>query len=230
MSSRFVRGDPFVEGHRAMIRLALHLFALLLSLGAPALGAQTLAGHAADSAAASLSPGDVIRIAVWRKPEFSGDFVVAADGTIIHPLYREVKVAGLPLGVVEERVRIFLSRYETNPAFVISPLLRVFVGGEVRQPSVYSLPPGTTIAQAVALAGGPTDRGRLDEVLIVRLQDREVVDLTQSQSHAVNMETRSGDQLFVGRRLSFFNDVLAPASSVFAAVATVVSIIIQLRR
>jgi hypothetical protein len=44
------------------------------------------------------------------------------------------------------------------------------------------------------------------------------------------METRSGDQLFVGRRLSFFNDVLAPASSVFAAVATVVSIIIQLRR
>ena len=64
----------------------------------------------------------------------------------------------------------------------------------------------------------------------MRLQDREVVDLTQSQSHAVNMETRSGDQLFVGRRLSFFNDVLAPASSVFAAVATVVSIIIQLRR
>jgi polysaccharide export outer membrane protein len=215
-----------------MKRLAPHLLALLLTLGVAAapLGAQTLAGHGADSAAASLSPGDVIRIVVWRKPEFSGDFVVAADGTIIHPLYREVTVAGLPLNLVEERVRTFLTRYETTPAFVISPLLRVFVGGEVRQPSIYSLPPGTTIAQAVALAGGPTDRGRLDEVLIVRRQDREVVDLTQPQSRAVNMETRSGDQLFVGRRLSFFNDVLAPASSVFAAVATVVSIIIQLRR
>lgn len=210
-----------------------YLFVLLLSLGAPALGAQTLSGSgriAVDPAMASLSPGDVIRIVVWRKPEFSGDFVVAPDGTIIHPLYREVKVGGVPLVQVEERVRVFLTRYETSPAFVISPLLRVFVGGEVRQPSVYSLPPGTTIAQAVALAGGPTERGKLDEVLVVRRQEREMLDLTQPDSRAVSMETRSGDQLFVGRRLSFFNDVLAPASAVFAAVATVVSIIIQLRR
>jgi protein involved in polysaccharide export with SLBB domain len=213
-----------------MKRLAPHLFALLLSLGGPTLGAQSVDGHPVDSAMALLSPGDLIRIVVWRKPEFSGDFVVGADGTIIHPLYREVAVAGVPLGLVEERVRIFLTRYETNPAFVISPLLRVFVGGEVRQPSIYSLPPGTTIAQAVALAGGPTERGRLDEVLIVRRQDRQVVDLTRPDSRVVSMETRSGDQVFVGRRLSFFNDVLAPASSVFGAVATVVSIIIQLRR
>jgi protein involved in polysaccharide export with SLBB domain len=219
--------------------LSPRLFTLLLTLAAPALaapalGAQTVIQSAnrltPDNGIASLSPGDVIRIVVWRKPEFSGDFVVAADGTIIHPLYREVKVGGVPLAVVEERVRAFLSKYETNPAFVISPLLRVFVGGEVRQPSIYSLPPGTTIAQAVAVAGGPTDRGRLDEVLIVRHQEREVLDLTQPEDRAVGMETRSGDQLFVGRRLSFFNDVLAPASAVFGAAATVVSIIIQLRR
>jgi polysaccharide export outer membrane protein len=220
-----------------MKRLATHLFALLLLLGVPvspldaqSVSVQSLGVHPVDSATALLSPGDLIRIAVWRKPEFSGDFVVGADGTIVHPLYREVAVAGVPLGLVEERVRIFLTRYETNPAFVISPLLRVFVGGEVRQPSIYSLPPGTTVAQAVALAGGPTDRGRLDEVLIVRRQHREMLDLTQADSRVVSMETRSGDQLFVGRRLNFFNDVLAPASSVFAAVGTVVSIIIQLRR
>jgi polysaccharide export outer membrane protein len=219
--------------------LALHLSALFLMLGAPALGAQSVTAQSAGApslgvhrvdSATSLSPGDLIRIIVWRKPEFSGDFAVGADGTIIHPLYREVVVAGVPLDLVEERVRIFLSRYETNPAFVISPLLRVFVGGEVRQPSIYSLPPGTTIAQAVALAGGPTDRGKLDEVLIVRHQEREVVDLTRADTHAASIQTLSGDQLFVGRRLSFFNDVLAPASSVFAAVATVVSIVIQLRR
>jgi protein involved in polysaccharide export with SLBB domain len=217
----------------ALVRGKAVLFALLLTLGAQSLGAQSLSQQSLgspDNAPASLSPGDMIRIVVWRKPEFSGDFVVASDGTIIHPLYREIAVVGLPLNVVEERVRVFLARYETNPAFVISPLLRVFVGGEVRQPSIYSLPPGTTIAQAVALAGGPTDRGKLDEVLIVRHQEREVVDLTRSDTHAASIQTLSGDQLFVGRRLSFFNDVLAPASSVFAAVATVVSIVIQLRR
>jgi protein involved in polysaccharide export with SLBB domain len=210
------------------LRISPISLALFLLLGAPSLGAQSVDGAAV--ATATLSPGDVIRIVVWRKPEFSGDFIVAPDSTITHPLYREVKVVGVPLHVVEDRVRVFLARYETNPAFVISPLLRVFVGGEVRLPNVYSLPPGTTVAQAVAVAGGPTDRGRLDQVLIVRRQDRQVLDLTRPESPSVLTETRSGDQVFVGRRLSFFNDVLAPASAVFAAVATVVSITIQLRR
>jgi protein involved in polysaccharide export with SLBB domain len=210
------------------LRISPISLALFLLLGAPSLRAQSVDGAAV--ATATLSPGDVIRIVVWRKPEFSGDFIVAPDSTITHPLYREVKVVGVPLHVVEDRVRVFLARYETNPAFVISPLLRVFVGGEVRLPNVYSLPPGTTVAQAVAVAGGPTDRGRLDQVLIVRRQDRQVLDLTRPESPSVLTETRSGDQVFVGRRLSFFNDVLAPASAVFAAVATVVSITIQLRR
>jgi polysaccharide export outer membrane protein len=210
------------------LRISPASLALFLLLGAPSLRAQSTDG--ATVATATLSPGDVIRIVVWRKPEFSGDFVVAPDSSITHPLYREVKVVGVPLSVVEERVRVFLARYETNPAFVISPLLRVFVGGEVRLPNVYSLPPGTTVAQAVAVAGGPTDRGRLDQVLIVRRQDRQVLDLTRPEAPSVLTETRSGDQVFVGRRLSFFNDVLAPASAVFAAVATVVSITIQLRR
>jgi protein involved in polysaccharide export with SLBB domain len=213
------------------LRIAPKALALLLLFGAPSLHAQNGdVTQNGDVAAATLAPGDVIRIVVWRRPEMSGDFVVAFDSTIIHPLYREVKVAGVPLSMVEERVRVFLTKYETNPAFVLSPLLRVFVGGEVRLPNVYSLPPGTTVAQAVALAGGPTDRGRLDDVLIVRHKDREVLDLTLPDTRAVRTETRSGDQVYVGRRLSFFNDVLAPASAVFAAVATVVSIIIQLRR
>lgn len=185
---------------------------------------------APDSGSAMLAPGDLLRITVWRRPEFSGDFIIAPDGTITHPLYREVKAAGVPLRTTEERIRLFLARYETTPAFVISPLLRIFVGGEVRQPSVYNVPPGTTIAQAVAQAGGPTDRGILEEVTVVRHQQREIVDITSSDSRTATMETRSGDQILVARRRNFFLDVLAPSSSVFAATASLVSIIIQLRK
>jgi protein involved in polysaccharide export with SLBB domain len=187
-------------------------------------------GMTADSGSAMLAPGDLLRITVWRRPEFSGDFVIAPDSTITHPLYREVKAAGVPLRTTEDRIRLFLSRFETTPAFVISPLLRIFVGGEVRQPSVYNVPPGTTIAQAVALAGGPTDRGILEEVTLVRHQQREMIDVTSSDSRVATKEARSGDQILVARRRNFFLDVLAPSSSVFAAAASVVSIIIQLRR
>lgn len=183
-----------------------------------------------DTSSAVLAPGDLVRITVWRRPEFSGDFVVAPDSTITHPLYREIKVAGTPLRIVEDRVRVFLTRYETNAPFVISPLLRVFVGGEVRQPSVYTVAPGTTIAQAVALAGGPTERGRLDEVSLVRREQKQTLDLTRPDTRSATIEARSGDQLLVGRRRSFFLDVLAPSSSVFAAAASVASIIIQLSR
>lgn len=182
------------------------------------------------AASATLAPGDLLRITVWRHPEYSGDFIVAPDGSVTHPLYREIKVAGIPLPEVDDRIRTFLSRYETNPAFVISPLLRVFVGGEVRQPSVYTVSPGTTVAEVIALAGGPTDRGRLDHVRLVRRQSEETLDLTRLDTRATTLEARSGDQLLVDRRRNFFLDVLAPSSSVFAATASVASIIIQLRK
>jgi polysaccharide export outer membrane protein len=115
-----------------------------------------------------MNPGDQVRITVWRKPEMSGDFTVGGNGTILHPLYREVSVIGVPLTTVEERLRTYLTRYETNPQFVIQPLVRIVVGGEVRSPNILSVPPETTIAQAVALGGGPTERGRLDRVNVIR--------------------------------------------------------------
>src|SRR6185503_9276044 len=84
-----------------------------------------------DVSAQGLAPGDAIRITVWRKPEMSCDCTVAGNGTIIHPLYREVQVIGVPLSTVEDRLRTFLARYEQNPQFVIQPLVKIVVGGEV---------------------------------------------------------------------------------------------------
>src|SRR3954447_12607951 len=81
-----------------------------------------------------LTPGDSVRIEVWRKPEFSGDFVVAPDGTITHPLFRSVRVAGLPFATAEANLRTFLGQYEENPQFVMEPLIRVAVSGEVPRP------------------------------------------------------------------------------------------------
>jgi protein involved in polysaccharide export with SLBB domain len=139
-------------------------------------------------------------------------------------------VAGVPLSVVEERVRTFLARFSSTPAFVITPLIHVFVGGEVRQPNVYAVPPGTTIAQAVALAGGPTERGRLDRVRILRQPDPRLIDLLRPDAQTAQAEVRSGDQILVDRRRSFFQDYLAPASSVVAAAAAITSIIVQVSR
>ena len=169
--------------------------------------------------------GDALRITVWRQPEMSGEFVVAPDGTLVHPVYQAVTVAGAPLPVVEERLRSLLVTYDQDVRLVVEPLFPVTVAGEVRQPNLYRLPQGTTFAQAVALAGGPTELGRLDKVRVIRRDSTMVINLGSKYSRYEALPIASGDQVFVARRSSFnfLRDVLYPVTSLTAAVAAVLA-------
>jgi polysaccharide biosynthesis/export protein VpsN len=198
-------------------RLGLAIVALLSAATA---GAQTPESQ-------GVAPGDQIRITVWRKPEMSCDCTVGGNGSIVHPLYREVQVVGVPLATVEERLRTFLSRYEQNPQFVIQPLVRIVVGGEVRTPNIYSVPPETTISQAIALAGGPTDRGNLREVKVIRDRNEIKFDISRPDSDAGVLQIRSGDQILVARRGRGAIEFIAPITSSIAAIAAIASILIK---
>jgi polysaccharide export outer membrane protein len=202
------------------------LVALMLLAAPSAVVAQTQDPQSpATSGFGGLNPGDQIRILVWRNTEYSGDFNIASNGTITHPLYREVQVTGVPMATVEERLRTFLSRYLTNPQFVIQPLVRVIVGGEVRTPNIFSVPQETTIAQAIALAGGPTDRGDLREVSVIRERQSIKFDLSRADSDAGVLQIRSGDQILVGRKGASFMTVLGPVTSTIAAIAAITAVI-----
>jgi protein involved in polysaccharide export with SLBB domain len=78
---------------------------LVVALGlclsaAPRIALAQSPAPAADGTNGALNPGDVVRITVWRKPELSGDFIIAGDGSVSHPLYRDVRVTGMPLAAV----------------------------------------------------------------------------------------------------------------------------------
>jgi len=207
-----------------MIRLLVSLLALCLLTETEAVTAQ--APPPATATAVALNPGDVVRITVWRKPELSGDFVVAGDGTLSHPLYRDVRVIGVPMAAVETRVREFLTKLEANPQFVVEPLIRVAVGGEVRLPNLYTLRPETSLAQAVAMAGGPAERGRRDRLVLVRQNQQVVIDLRRSDAAGSSMPVRSGDQILVERQSAVFRDVITPMVSILGATAAVMSVIL----
>lgn len=172
-----------------------------------------------------LTPGDSVRIVVWRKPEFSGDFVVAPDGSITHPLYRAVQVAGVPYATAEANVRRFLSTFEQNPQFVMEPLVRVAVSGEVGRPALYALRPETTISEAVARAGGTREEGAPNKVRVVRTeasgrQQEFQVNLNDPESGAGTLQVRSGDQIIVPPKRNFFKDVMLPVLGVIGSVAS----------
>ncbi|NIP78173.1 MAG: hypothetical protein GWM90_02795 [Gemmatimonadetes bacterium] len=196
---------------------------LLFLLPPPALPAQ----GAVPAGMATLRPGDLVRITVWRNAELSGEFEIGGDGHIQHPLYREVAVTGVPLEEAEDRVRSMIARHQSAPQFVMEPRFRVAVGGEVQEPNLYALPPERTLAQAIAMAGGPTERGRLDNVRLLRGGREFVVDMTRPDADLAQMAIRSGDQIMVARRVSVFREYIAPFAAVTAAVAAVLNVILR---
>ena len=177
-----------------------------------------------------LHAGDAVRINVWRRTELSGEFPIGDDGSITHPLYRAIRVSGMPISAVEERLRVFLTQFDASPAFVVEPLVRVTLAGQVTRPNVYTLPPRTTIAQAVAVAGGPTDKALLDAVQVLRDGRVQVVDLTRPDATLAQMPIRSGDQIVVWPARSVFREVVTPTMTVIGTVAAIASVIVRSHR
>jgi polysaccharide export outer membrane protein len=220
--------------------LRTHLFISMVAVLPGVLAAQNPAPSAAQSPVPGadqimLAPGDSVRVVVWRKPEMSGDFIVAPDGTISHPLYRAVRVGGVPFSTAEANVRTFLARFEQDPQFVIEPLVRVAVSGEVGRPQVFAVRPETSVAEAVAQAGGPTQFGNRERVRVLRkdgsARQREFyVSLLDPASPSATLRVHSGDQIVVDRRKSFFKDVFLPALSVLGSAASIYLVIDRARR
>jgi polysaccharide export outer membrane protein len=215
--------------HHSSLRLILLTGALAIS------GTAAAQSPAPTGEQVSLAPGDSVRVVVWRKPEMSGDFIVGPDGTITHPLYRAVRVGGIPFATAETNVRAFLARFEQDPQFVLEPLVRIAVSGEVGRPQVFAVRPETSIADAVAQAGGPNQFGRRDKVRVLRRdpsgQQRElIVNILDPEGAAARIRVHSGDQIVVDRRRSFFRDIFLPALGVLGSAASIYLVIDRANR
>ena len=178
-----------------------------------------------DPRSLELRPGDVIRVQVWRQPELSGEFFITGNGYIAHPLYRSIYAIHRPVREVEESIRLFLTEFETEPNFVVEAFFQVAVGGQVRQPNIHALRPGTTVAEAVARAGGVTEQGRLDRVILRRDGQEYRVDLTDAGGTLRLTTIRSGDEIVVRDRRSRFRNYVLPVISVAGSIASIIRVI-----
>lgn len=203
------------------MRRLLPLLLLALAAALPA---------AAQDTTGSLRPADVVRLSVWRLPEFTGEFPVAPDGTILHPLLTGVQVVGRTRDDVRRQIQQVLVAYERDPQFVFDYLVRVAVTGEVRLPSLYSLPPETSLTQAIAAAGGVSEFGRLQEVRLIRDGRETILDLQNPGPEVVQMRIRSGDEIRVTRGGAGWREYVGLAAGVVAAIASVVGAIITITR
>ena len=148
-----------------------------------------------------LRPGDLLKIAVFRDKELSGDYQIDARGYVQIPGLGVIKAAGLEPTDVTDRLRLALvERGFARPEISVQPMIRVSVLGEVRSPNVYPVDPGTSLLQLLTVAGGPTDRAKLKDTRVIR----------EGRAFRVDMEAGLKGSA-AGRIVLYSNDVVVVA-------------------
>ncbi len=114
---------------------------------------------------------------------------ITPEGTIQAPGIGSVYVQGLTLDELASELK---ARYTAayGPGLLVSPSLTeratsyVFVGGEVRAPSRYTLEGPTTVMQAITLAGGWNNGGNLHQVVVFRRDENWCLKAIKIDVHA----------------------------------------------
>jgi protein involved in polysaccharide export with SLBB domain len=204
-------------------RAATVAVALVLTLSA---AGTSLPAQAApvDPVDEVLRPGDIIRLAIWREPDFSGEYVVDAAGVAILPRLGATRVAGIAVDELRAQLRSELGRYLRNPSIDIVFLHRITIHGAVMRAGLYPVDPTMTVLDAVALAGGARHDGRMDRIRLIR-DGREIAEVRTAETQVRDLAIRSGDQLFVPEQGWFRRNAGLVATGISAATSLAIALI-----
>lgn len=151
-----------------------------------------------------LGPNDLVNVAVYRSPEFSGSLRVAADGTIEPPmLRRRVKAAGLLPRALEEVVAAELR----EAGLLVDPYVQVTVleyhsrpisvAGAVRKPVTFQAVGPMTLLEALARAEGLTPDAGTDILVSAagEIKTVPVAALLNGTDPALNLKLEGGEEI-----------------------------------
>lgn len=130
------------------------------------------AGNVRPDAAYIIGANDVLAINVWKEPDITRSIPVRSDGKISLPLIGDVQAAGRTPMQLEEDIKARLKDYITNPqvAVIVEQInsQKFNILGQVAKPGAFPLIAGTTIVDAIAVAGGFRDFAKKKGVYLLR--------------------------------------------------------------
>jgi polysaccharide biosynthesis/export protein len=109
-----------------------------------------------------------------------------AESTVLKVNMREIQAGQLSQNLA----------LKDGDTIVVGKAQAVYVFGQVRAPGAYPIDRGTTVLQALSLAGGVTDRGSTGRIKIVRTTDGKKVEVKVKLTDVV----QPGDTLIVAER------------------------------
>jgi protein involved in polysaccharide export with SLBB domain len=188
---------------------------------APVIESVTVAGmRPSDDSRYLLGPGDKLHINVYNEADLTGDFAIDGQGFIRLPLVGQVQAAGQTSTSLEVRI----AQAFTGGGFLLTPRVSVeivayrpfYIIGEVSKPGEYAYVHAMTVPNAIALAGGYTDRAVQSAVLVRRQGDSTEHEFRADE----NTRILPGDVIRV-ERTSYWvvMTLLSPLISPFATAA-----------
>jgi polysaccharide export outer membrane protein len=122
----------------------------------------------------TLGPGDAISIHVFGEDDLSMEVRIGDNGKLNYPFLGELQVEGRTVDQIEQSIMTGLAGdYLVDPVVTVSILeyRPFFMHGEVKTPGGIPYQPRLTIARAIALAGGFTERASRSKIEVIRADD-----------------------------------------------------------
>ncbi|TGE83944.1 capsular biosynthesis protein [Pseudoalteromonas sp. KS88] len=152
----------------------------------------------ADETKYLLDTGDIIQIKVYGEDDLSLETKIGRSGKLNYPFLGEIEVSGLTEKSLQQKIyRGLKGDYLIEPTVYVNVIQYrpFFIHGEVRMPGSYAYQPGMTVNQAIAIAGGFTERASEEKIFLFKEKNksRQIDATLDSIVHA-------GDTLTVEQR------------------------------
>lgn len=119
-----------------------------------------------------LGPGDVLSISLWGSVSQQFSVTVGTDGTFELPMIGRVVAEGKTVVELAAELKELFAVYIKEPNVIVNLTcareIRVQILGNVRTPGLFSFTAETTLSQALARAGGVTERGDSEAISVQR--------------------------------------------------------------
>jgi polysaccharide export outer membrane protein len=156
-----------------------------------------------------LRKSDIVEIKFTFSPEFDQTATVLPDGFLGLKTVDDLFAEGLTVAELKDSVRQAYAHILRDPevSIIVKDFERPFfvAGGQVGRPGKYELRAPTTVVEAIALAGGFTDKSKHSQVVVFRTVTTGVVEVHVLNAKAMlasrnleeDFELKPGDMLFV---------------------------------
>jgi polysaccharide export outer membrane protein len=158
-----------------------------------------------------IGPADGLNINVWRNGDLSFEASVRPDGTITMPLIGDLQVAGKTPSQVRDDITKRMQAFVKDESAVVTVAVtnvqsyRFSVTGAVQQAGIFQSEYYVTVADAIAMAGGPTRFADADQVKLIRTgPDGDIREIPinyelikERKAPQMNLVLVAGDTVFV---------------------------------